>query len=406
MLLNIENIYKYFNGEPLLRDISLTLEDREAVGLIGANGCGKTTLLNIITGSESFDKTVEGLGSVSISSKATIGYLRQNSGLDTQRTILEEMKDAFSELYEIKARMKELSAQMETASGDELDSISEEYAHLGAYFEARDGYRMDVRIKQVLSGMGFADTDTSQIVATLSGGEKTRLALAKLLLEEPNLLILDEPTNHLDFAALMWLEDHLKNYKGSLLIVSHDRYFINKVCTRICEISQGHIYSFKGDYSAYLLQKKMRDERQLKEYEAQQKEIAKLEDYIARNKVRASTAKMAKSRQHMLTEEDRIYWKQLLADSDYGDFCQRTAPAVRDTGRRIRTIGQDVEVAWSSGESEVLGPDFAKQLSIVEDGESFSARVKFIDYKLASMSEVIPLGKPAPVDLDGLFGAA
>lgn len=113
-----------------------------------------------------------------------------------------------------------------------------------------------------------------------------------------------------------------------------------------------------------------------------------------------------KSRQHRLTEEDRIYWKQLLADSDYGDFCQRTAPAVRDTGRRIRTIGQDVEVAWSSGESEILGHDFAKQLSIVEDGESFSARVKFIDYKLASMSEVIPLGKPAPVDLDDLFGAA
>lgn len=306
MLLNIENIYKYFNGEPLLRDISLTLEDREAVGLIGANGCGKTTLLNIITGSESFDKTADGLGSVSISSKATIGYLRQNSGLDTQRTILEEMKDAFSELYEIKARMKELSAQMETAAGDELENISEEYAHLGAYFEARDGYRMDVRIKQVLSGMGFADTDTSQVVATLSGGEKTRLALAKLLLEEPNLLILDEPTNHLDFAALMWLEDHLKSYKGSLLIVSHDRYFINKVCTRICEISQGHIYSFKGDYNAYLLQKKMRDERQLKEYEAQQKEIAKLEDYIARNKVRASTAKMAKSRQHMLDRIERV----------------------------------------------------------------------------------------------------
>ena len=306
MLLNIENIYKYFNGEPLLRDISLTLEDREAVGLIGANGCGKTTLLNIITGSESFDKTADGLGSVSISSKATIGYLRQNSGLDTQRTILEEMKDAFSELYEIKARMKELSAQMETAAGDELDNINEEYAHLGAYFEARDGYRMDVRIKQVLSGMGFADTDTSQVVATLSGGEKTRLALAKLLLEEPNLLILDEPTNHLDFAALMWLEDHLKSYKGSLLIVSHDRYFINKVCTRICEISQGHIYSFKGDYNAYLLQKKMRDERQLKEYEAQQKEIAKLEDYIARNKVRASTAKMAKSRQHMLDRIERV----------------------------------------------------------------------------------------------------
>ena len=306
MLLNIENIYKYFNGELLLNDISLVLEDREAVGLIGSNGCGKTTLLNIITGSESFDKTPDGLGSVSISSKASVGYLRQNSGLDSSRTILEEMKDAFSELIGIKAKMKEISKQMETAQGDELERISDEYSQLGAYFESRDGYRMDVRIKQVLNGMGFADTDTSQVVATLSGGEKTRLALAKLLLEQPNLLILDEPTNHLDFQALMWLEEHLKSYKGALLIVSHDRYFINKVCTRICEIQQGRIYSYKGDYNAYLVQKKMRDERQLKEFEAQQKEIAKLEDYIARNKVRASTAKMAKSRQHMLDRIERV----------------------------------------------------------------------------------------------------
>lgn len=306
MLLNIENIYKYFNGELLLRDISLTVEDREAVGLIGSNGCGKTTLLNIITGKEPFDRTTDGLGSVSISSKATVGYLQQSSGLVSSRTILEEMKDAFSELYGIKAKMKAISEQMETAQGDELERISAEYSHLGAYFEARDGYRMDVRIRQVLAGMGFGDTDTSQVVSTLSGGERTRLALAKLLLEQPNLLILDEPTNHLDFETLMWLEDHLRSYKGSLLIVSHDRYFINKVCTRICEIQQGRIYSYKGDYNAYLLQKKMRDERQLKEYEAQQKEIAKLEDYIARNKVRASTAKMAKSRQHMLDRIERI----------------------------------------------------------------------------------------------------
>ena len=300
MLLNIENIYKYFNGELLLKDISLTVEDRESVGLIGSNGCGKTTLLNIITGRESFDRTADGLGSVNISSKATIGYLQQNSGLSSDNTINEEMKDAFSELIGVKDRMKELSAQMESASGDELEGISHEYSELSAYFESRDGYRIDVRIRQVLNGMGFGSTDTSQIVSTLSGGEKTRLALAKLLLEQPSLLILDEPTNHLDLETLMWLEDYLKGYKGSLLIVSHDRYFINKVCTRICEIQQGRLYSYKGDYSAYLVQKKMRDERQLKEYEAQQKEIAKLEDYIARNKVRASTAKMAKSRQHML----------------------------------------------------------------------------------------------------------
>lgn len=304
MLLNVEHLYKYFNGQALLKDINFTVEDREAVGLIGINGCGKSTLLNIITGSEGFDKTPEGLGSVNIAGKASIGFLRQNSGLNSELTIGEEMKNAFAPLLETLDKMKVLEKKM--ADGGDIDSISHEYAELSSYFEARDGYRIDVKIKQVLNGMGFGSTPTDRIISTLSGGEKTRLALAKLLLEEPNLLILDEPTNHLDFETLMWLEDYLKGYKGAIIIVSHDRYFLNKVCTRICEIEQGRLTSYRGDYSSYLVQKKMNSERQLKEYEAQQKEIAKLEDYVAKNLVRASTSKMAKSRQHMLDRIERI----------------------------------------------------------------------------------------------------
>lgn len=304
MLLNVEHLYKYFNGQALLKDINFTVEDREAVGLIGVNGCGKSTLLNIITGSEGFDKTPEGLGSVNIAGKASIGFLRQNSGLNSELTIGEEMKNAFAPLLETLEKMKALEKKM--AEGGNIDSISHEYAELSSYFEARDGYRIDVKIKQVLNGMGFGSTPTDRVISTLSGGEKTRLALAKLLLEEPNLLILDEPTNHLDFETLMWLEDYLKGYKGAIIIVSHDRYFLNKVCTRICEIEQGRLTSYRGDYSSYLVQKKMNSERQLKEYEAQQKEIAKLEDYVAKNLVRASTSKMAKSRQHMLDRIERI----------------------------------------------------------------------------------------------------
>ncbi|WP_456028528.1 ABC transporter ATP-binding protein [Ruminococcus sp.] len=304
MLLNVEHLYKYFNGQALLKDINFTVEDREAVGLIGVNGCGKSTLLNIITGSEGFDKTPEGLGSVNIAGKASIGFLRQNSGLNSELTIDEEMKNAFAPLLETLEKMKSLEKKM--AEGGDIDSISHEYAELSSYFEARDGYRIDVKIKQVLNGMGFGATPTDRVISTLSGGEKTRLALAKLLLEEPNLLILDEPTNHLDFETLMWLEDYLKGYKGAIIIVSHDRYFLNKVCTRICEIEQGRLTSYRGDYSSYLVQKKMNSERQLKEYEAQQKEIAKLEDYVAKNLVRASTSKMAKSRQHMLDRIERI----------------------------------------------------------------------------------------------------
>lgn len=304
MLLNVEHLYKYFNGQALLKDINFTVEDREAVGLIGINGCGKSTLLNIITGSEGYDKTPEGLGSVNIAGKASIGFLRQNSGLNSELTIGEEMKNAFAPLLETLDKMKVLEKKM--ADGGDIDSISHEYAELSSYFEARDGYRIDVKIKQVLNGMGFGSTPTDRVISTLSGGEKTRLALAKILLEEPNLLILDEPTNHLDFETLMWLEDYLKGYKGAIIIVSHDRYFLNKVCTRICEIEQGRLTSYRGDYSSYLVQKKMNSERQLKEYEAQQKEIAKLEDYVAKNLVRASTSKMAKSRQHMLDRIERI----------------------------------------------------------------------------------------------------
>lgn len=304
MLLNVEHLYKYINGQALLKDINFTVEDREAVGLIGINGCGKSTLLNIITGSEGYDKTPEGLGSVNIAGKASIGFLRQNSGLNSELTIGEEMKNAFAPLLETLDKMKVLEKKM--ADGGDIDSISHEYAELSSYFEARDGYRIDVKIKQVLNGMGFGSTPTDRVISTLSGGEKTRLALAKLLLEEPNLLILDEPTNHLDFETLMWLEDYLKGYKGAIIIVSHDRYFLNKVCTRICEIEQGRLTSYRGDYSSYLVQKKMNSERQLKEYEAQQKEIAKLEDYVAKNLVRASTSKMAKSRQHMLDRIERI----------------------------------------------------------------------------------------------------
>lgn len=304
MLLNVEHLYKYFNGQALLKDINFTVEDREAVGLIGVNGCGKSTLLNIITGSEGFDKTPEGLGSVNIAGKASIGFLRQNSGLNSELTIGEEMKNAFAPLLETLEKMKILEKKM--AEGGDIDDISHEYAELSSYFEARDGYRIDVKIKQVLNGMGFGSTPTDRVISTLSGGEKTRLALAKLLLEEPNLLILDEPTNHLDFETLMWLEDYLKSYKGAIIIVSHDRYFLNKVCTRICEIEQGRLTSYRGDYSSYLVQKQMNSERQLKEYEAQQKEIAKLEDYVAKNLVRASTSKMAKSRQHMLDRIERI----------------------------------------------------------------------------------------------------
>ncbi len=307
MLVTLENINKFYSQRHVLKNVCLTVEDNERIGLIGINGCGKSTFLKILMGIEGFDSLPNLKGSISVSNGATIGFLAQNNGLDRESSIDEEMHGVFSSLYEIQAKMRELEVLMadESVHSDEksYNEISAEYARLSGYFEANEGYLIDVKINTVLNGMGFEEVDRTRKINTLSGGEKTRLAMSKLLLESPKLLILDEPTNHLDFSTLSWLEDYLKGYKGALLIVSHDRYFLDKLCTRICEIENGVLTSYKGDYSAYTVLKEMQTERRLKEYEQQQAEIEKLQDYIDRNKVRASTANMAKSRQAAL---DRI----------------------------------------------------------------------------------------------------
>lgn len=322
MLANVNSLYKYFNGEALLKNICLTIEDNEKIGLVGINGCGKTTLLKLITGLEDFDKTPTVEGSISISSNTTIGFLQQNSGLSGNNTIAEEMKLPFAKLYKILDRMKELEAFIAENHDTNIEEASAEYAQLASYYEASDGYIIDVKIKTILNGMGFEGVPTDRVVSTLSGGEKTRLALAKLLLENPNLLILDEPTNHLDFKTLMWLESYLSTYRGAVLTVSHDRYFLDKMCTRICEIEDGSLISYNGNYSEYLVQKKMRTERLIKEYEAQRVQIENLQEYINKNKVRASTANMAKSRQHMLDkieviEKPRLYNKPPKINLEY-----------------------------------------------------------------------------------------
>ena len=255
------------------------------------------------------------------------------------------MKNAFSDLNDTLDRMKVLEQTIGDAEGEELEKLSSEYAELSAYFEARDGYRMNTRIDMVLNGMGFSPDDSSRTVSTLSGGEKTRLALAKLLLEEPQLLILDEPTNHLDFVTLKWLEDHLKSYKGAIIIVSHDRYFLDKVCTRICELENCRLTSYKGGYSQYVVAKKAASQRQMKEYEAQQAEIKKLEEYIEKNKVRASTAKMAKSRQAMLDRIERIDKPLMLNKAPKIDLeydIEPTKEAVKINGCELRVgLGTD-----------------------------------------------------------------
>ena len=305
MLANLININKFYNGKQILKNVSLTIDEKDRIGLIGVNGCGKTTLLRILTGKELPDRSTEKDGIVSFASKASVGYLEQMAGLDRDSTVIDEMKSVFKKLDATLERMKQLEQQMKN-DADVSEEVSEEYSRLAAYYEANDGYTTDVKIKTVLNGMGFTEKEYDRTIHGFSGGEKTRLAIAKLLLEEPNLLILDEPTNHLDFKTILWLEDYLKDYKGALLIVSHDRYFLDRIVTSVCEIERGTLTRYKGNYTAFTRLKKESVNRQQKEYEAKQKEIAKMEDYIARNKVRASTANSAKSREKALERMEII----------------------------------------------------------------------------------------------------
>ncbi len=302
MLVRLTDVNKFYHGSQVLSHIHLTIEDNDRIGLIGVNGCGKSTLLRILTENELPDHITEGDGEIAYSGKTTVGYLEQMGGLDKTSTVWEEMRSVFQKLLDAQQQLHVLEQQMQ--KGDM--SVSEEYHRLQTWFESNDGYQIDVKIRTVLGGMGFGQESYSRVISGFSGGEKTRLAIAKLLLEEPNLLILDEPTNHLDFKTVMWLEDYLRAYKGALLLVSHDRYFLDRVCTSICEIERGRLTRYKGNYTSFTQLKEAAVARQWKEYEMQQKEIAKLEDYVARNLTRASTAKSAQSRVKQLEKIERI----------------------------------------------------------------------------------------------------
>ena len=305
MIISMENISRIYNGNTVLDRVALTIEDNDRIGLVGPNGCGKSTLLRIITGGEEYESLPEpDIPAFAVRRGASIGYLAQNTGLDRSSTVMEEMQSVFAHVHEIWDEMKELEKRI-AADPNDAAAVAE-YAAKTAEYEAKDGYLADVNIKKVLTGMGFGEDTYNRVISTLSGGEKTRLAITRLLLENPDLLILDEPTNHLDFETIMWLEGYLTEYKGALLIVSHDRYFLDKLCTSICDIERSRLRRWKGNYTAYVKLKKEDNERRLKEYEAQQAEIAKLKDFVDRNIVRASTSNMAKSRQKKLDSMELV----------------------------------------------------------------------------------------------------
>ena len=291
MLITLQNINKSFLDKSILKDINLTINEKDRIGLLGINGVGKTTLLNIISGSLEYDE-----GILATKPNIRIGYLKQNEALDTSNTLREEIQNALKLAFDTRKKLEEISKKISVTSDDEYTTLSAEYERLTNIYDACDGYNAEVRINTVLNGMGFGDFNLDGSVSVLSGGEKTRFALAKILVENPDLLILDEPTNHLDFSMLNWLENYLQSYKGAVIIVSHDRYFLNAVASDICEIENGELVRYKGGYSAFLKQKEERIKTLTKEYEKQQKEIEQLRDYVRKNLAKSSSINSVGSR--------------------------------------------------------------------------------------------------------------
>lgn len=298
-LLQVQQIDKYFGADLILSNIKLELHDKDRTALVGRNGAGKSTLLKIIAGELSYDS-----GQIIKPKDVTIGYLSQHTGLESNLTIWEEMLCVFDDVREMEQKLRDIEQKMSDPARYQQEGAYEkllsEYDRLQEDFKEIGGYQYESDIRSVLHGFRFFEKDHHTHISTLSGGQKTRLALAKLLLTKPDLLILDEPTNHLDIETMAWLEKYLQNYPGALLLVSHDRYFLDQIVTQVYELSRHEISIFHGNYSKYLEQKAERYERDVKLFEKQQGEIAKLEDFIQRNLARASTTKRAQSRRKQL----------------------------------------------------------------------------------------------------------
>lgn len=303
MILQCSHICKSFATDVVLDDVSFHINDNEKAAIVGVNGSGKSTLLKIIVGKSGYDS-----GDIIIKKEATVGYLAQNQEFESGESIIEEMQTAKPEVKILEKKMHELSDRMNSASGDELDSLIRQYDNARHRFEQLDGYSYESEINGVLKGLGFEDNDFTKPISKLSGGQKTRVALAKMLLQAPDLIILDEPTNHLDMNSIHWLEGYLAGYKGAVLIVAHDRYFLDKIVTKVVELRQTHSTVFSGNYSDYSIKRQALLDSLMKQYMNQQAEIKHQEEVITklRSFNREKSIKRAESRQKMLDKMDRI----------------------------------------------------------------------------------------------------
>ncbi|MBU5220754.1 ABC-F family ATP-binding cassette domain-containing protein [Bacillus albus] len=317
ILLQVNALSKLYGAETILANIKLEVQTKDRIALVGRNGAGKSTLLKIIAGELSHDG-----GEIIKPKDVSIGYLAQNTGLETSLTIWDEMLTVFTHLQQMETKLRRLEQEMGKEENFSNEAIYErllaDYDQLQLDYKDQGGYQYEADIRSILSGLGFPAETHQTTISTLSGGQKTRLALGKLLLTKPDLLILDEPTNHLDIETLTWLEQYLQGYPGAILIVSHDRYFLDKLVTQVYEISNKESRRFVGNYSKYLDLKSALYEQEMKRYEKQQDEIAKLEDFVQKNIARASTTKRAQSRRKQLDRMELL--TRPLGDSKSASF--------------------------------------------------------------------------------------
>ena len=301
IILQANKIERSFAGEVLFDNINLQVDERDRIALVGKNGAGKSTLLKILVGEEEPTS-----GEINKKKDISLSYLAQDSRFESENTIYDEMLHVFDDLRRTEQQLRQMELEMGKKSGDDLDKLMSDYDRLSENFRQAGGFTYEADIRAILNGFKFDESMWQMKIAELSGGQNTRLALAKMLLEKPNLLVLDEPTNHLDIETIAWLENYLVNYSGALIIVSHDRYFLDKVATITLDLTKHSLDRYVGNYSRFVELKEQKLATEAKNYEKQQKEIAALEDFVNRNLVRASTTKRAQSRRKQLEKMERL----------------------------------------------------------------------------------------------------
>lgn len=339
MLISLKNVTKSFKDQVVLKNVDFSVNEHDRIGVVGVNGVGKTTLLNVIFDGEFDNDPKNGVGELYIKKDLKIGYLKQVEKLLGDNTLYREIRSSFAEVDEVAAKLDNLRNKLADLPTDSVEykATSNQINSLMAYYDSLDGYNVETNIKKVLNGMGFADRDLSGSVRDLSGGEKTRFALAKLLCLAPDVLLLDEPTNHLDFETRQWLEGYLKSFSGAIVVVSHDRYFLDCCCDSIAEVRDKKIYRYKGGYQSFLQQRQAALDLQAKEYAKQQEEIARMEEFVRKNLAASSSTNSVGSRVKALEKMQRIEAvppppKDIVLNFDYDEEPTKNVLTVKNLG--------------------------------------------------------------------------